>query len=132
MSEIKPWRGPRNKKVTPEMKKKMKKLREAGLTYKEIADEFNLSQSAVHYQLNSRTRELAKLGMTKHYKIHGHYSERYPEKRKKYMREYMRERYRNDPEFRSRMNKHNRKYQEKIRSSNKSEDPNSLLNEASK
>lgn len=121
MSEINYWRGPRNKKITPEIKKKMNKLRDDGSTYKAIAKEFNVCTNTVHYHLNPRTRELSTLRARKFRKTHGCPSKRNPEKNRQYMREYMRERYRKDPDFHKKMDESHRKYMEKIRSSNNSQ-----------
>jgi predicted transcriptional regulator len=85
------------------------RLREEGLSYREIGEELGYSTSAVHQQLNDETRRKKQERMrnydaptTKEYKRNWH-------------REYMKERYNNDSEFRRRMLKSMSIYEKKLR-----------------
>jgi hypothetical protein len=97
----------RYRKVTPQMKLKMEKLRKQGLTYKEIAEKFRISLSITCYHLNPEYRRKyieregrrQKTEKVREYNAKRRRSEEYRMLR----REYMRERYRKDAEFRERM-----------------------------
>lgn len=112
--DVKWFRGIQGK-VTEDMKIKMKKLREDGKTFREIAETFNVSCSTVQYHLSPRQKELTKKRAYERIKRLGPASQQYPERVRKYMREYQSDRYKSDPEYRERMLKHVRKYDAKKR-----------------
>ena len=99
------WRGWR-KKVTEEMEEQMKKMRQEGKSYKEIAKTFGLALSTVIYHLVPRQRELSILRAKKWMKEH-------PKKYSEELRKYYYERYHQDPEFRERFKAILRKYARK-------------------
>jgi len=90
------WKG-YAKKVTPGMVEEMRRMRERGATYAEIAERFGLRPSTVQYHLSPRYRMQAK-ERARRYR-----GTKDRERKRAYMREYMRERYRSDPEFRARI-----------------------------
>jgi transposase len=97
----------RYRKVTPEMRVEMEKLRNQGLTYEEIAEKFGISLSIVYYHLNPeyRRKRIEREGRrqkTKKVREY-HAKRRRSEEYRRLRREYMRERYRKDPEFREKM-----------------------------
>lgn len=100
----------RFRKTTPDLSERMGKLRERGLTLKEIAKEVGLAPSTVEYHLDEKYRERRKKESRK-------YLETHPGKRlpQEWFNKYMTERYRKDPEFRERMKSHVRKSGRKIR-----------------
>ena len=114
------WRGPKNKKTSPEMIEEMKELRNQGWTYQKIADELNLSNSTIQYHLKEKTRQLVKERQRRAWREGRTWDQNKPGYRKEYMRNYMRERYNADPEFRERMKKHVRISQNRNRSSKES------------
>ncbi len=54
-------RKDRRRKVTPEMKGRMKKLRDEGLTYQKIAEKLNLSYATVYNHLKKKEKEKEKV-----------------------------------------------------------------------
>ena len=103
---MKTWRGPYHKKVTPQMKEKMRELREMGLTLQEVANEVGVSNTTVQYHLKARTRRLTKERQRKRHEDGKTWKHKNPEKSREYMRNYMNKRYNNDPEFRDRIKQH--------------------------
>jgi len=93
----------RYRKITPEILEKMKKLRENGLTYYEIARKFNIAYSTAQYWLTKGEREKkSKRAMKYNKKIT---KKEFRIKNKKYSewrKEYMNDRYHNDEKFRKR------------------------------
>jgi len=89
----------RYRKVDEEKKKKMKEMKESGMSYEKIALHFNVNPSTVQYHLNEKYRkktiEIAKKSNKNKSSV----------SRKEYIREYMSNRYRNDKEFAKRVNK---------------------------
>lgn len=87
-------------KVTSEIKKEMKRLRDEGKSYREIARTLNLAQSTVQYWLKPEFRK-------KHIEIcKENMKNLTPEQKQRHSKrhtEYARERYRNDEEFRRRI-----------------------------
>lgn len=94
------------RKVTPTLVKKMRLLKNQGLTFVAIGKQVNLSPSTVGYWLNP-SRRIKQLGRVNNYwKTH----QRKKQQRTEYMRKYMSNRYRKDPEFRARMKRHMKKW----------------------
>jgi len=88
-------------KVTKEILEKIRELRIKNMTYKQIAQEFNLATSSIGYHLNERTKQSSKeraclrsRNLTPEQR-----KERY-KKRYDYTKKYIMDRYRNDEEFR--------------------------------
>ena len=111
---MKTFRG-KHGKVTESMKKEMKKLRDSGMTYTQIAHMFNVCVATVSYHLSPGRKEKIKQHLKDRRKKHGVDSNRDPEKRREWNRIYLRERYNNDPEFRERMKGHVKKSSSKRR-----------------
>jgi len=97
----------RYRKVTPEMRVEMERLRKQGLTYEEIAEKFGISLSIVCYHLNPeyRRKRVEREGRRqKTSKVREYHAKRRrSDEYRRLRREYMRERYREDAEFRERM-----------------------------
>ena len=97
----------RYRKVTPQMKAEMEKLRKQGLSYPKIADKFGVSLSIVYYHLNPeyRRKYIEREGRRqKTKKVREYHAKRWrSEEYRRWRREYMRERYREDAEFREKM-----------------------------
>ena len=96
---MKRWRY---RKVTPEMKAKMRELRRQGWSYQKIADRFGVTMSTAQYHCTDKYREQA----IRRAKIQPNYPNSHSHSNPNYDRKYMRERYREDPEFRERMKAH--------------------------
>lgn len=112
---MKVWRGPRNKKVTPEIKVQMQELRDEGWTWKRIAEKFDLCSSTVRYHLAPGAMEKTKRRATKAMrKKFFNMTDEEKRKRREYQRDYMRTRYQNDPEFRQRMLWYIKNYRERV------------------
>lgn len=98
------------RKVTPEMKSKMRDLREEGWTFQRIANHFGVALSTAQYHCNDRYKRQTIQRVKR--------SPTYPKKRPysdpNYIGKYVTNRYRKDEEFRERMKKHIRKYDRKI------------------
>ena len=102
---MKEFRG-KHGKVTDIMAQEMKKLREEGKTFREIAVIYNVALSTIQYHVSPGEKEKNKKLVYERRKKLGPTSKQYPERRREYMRNYMKDRYNNDPEFRERMIKH--------------------------
>ena len=111
---MKKFRG-KHGKLTDSMKEEMKKLRDSGMLYVELASMFNVSVPTVSYHLSPGRKEKVKQSVKDYRKTHGPDSRRYPEKKREWMRLYMGERYNNDPEFRERTKGHSEKSRSKRR-----------------
>jgi len=88
------------RKVTKEMKKTMKDLRNQKITFTGIAKILNISANTVQYHLSEKQKQNTLNRVKKN-----------PKKwsgKKEYMQKYMIERYNNDEEFRERMKRHSR------------------------
>lgn len=93
----------RHRKTSPEMLKKMKKLRENGITYKEISEKVGLSESVVQYWLSPRQKENGiKRGKKFYAKLTPKQKKEKSKKGYLYRKKYYKERYNNDEEFRRR------------------------------
>jgi len=104
---MKRWRY---KKITPEMVKKMKSLRQIGWGYSQIAKRFDIRYTTVRYHLilKERTRTIERVKSSSGYgTTHRPYG--------KWQHQYMTERYKKDSEFREHMKTHVRKYNTKMR-----------------
>jgi DNA-binding transcriptional ArsR family regulator len=99
-------------KITPEKLQEMKKLREEGLKYTEIAETFKVSSSTVRYHLNPKYHDCALNNAKKRYKG---YSREVYLKNKEKQKEYYKRRYHSDEEFRKRMIGYVIKYNKKIK-----------------
>lgn len=110
---VKAYRGPKHQKVTPEMKKEFKKLREEGLTYKQIAEKYGLTSSTIQYHLKEKTRRLVLERQNRYYREGRTWRQKNPEKWQKYSSSYHLERYNNDEEFRQRMIQHVKNYEQR-------------------
>lgn len=119
MPERRRWKGPRNQKVTDEIKAEMIALREAGYTFAKIAEIFGVAFSTVRYHIVPGEKEKNRKRAYASQKRTGSWHKRNPERTREYMRIYMRERYNNDPEFRLRMLAHVKKSDEKSRLNSK-------------
>ena len=98
----------RKRKVTKDVLKKMKELREKGLSYDRISKVLNLHSSTINYHLNETTKENIK-------KRNRERNRKNPEEYKKYHREYQRNKYQYDLDFREKQKKRSREYQKKKR-----------------
>lgn len=110
------WRGPKHKKTTPEMKRRMILLREGGDTLQSIADRFDVSKSTVNYHVNPKVREDALF--RKRATNHLNWKNRLPiqiEKRRKWANEYKKERKIDDSKYNERVLRHNRESYAKVR-----------------
>ena len=91
----------RYRKVTPEMERGMKKMKEDGLSYRNIGKTMRLSENTVIYHLDPKQRKKIIRGAEKSYEKMT--LEQRKEKTKKhipYVREYLRKRYNEDEIFR--------------------------------
>lgn len=98
----------RKRKVTKDVLKEMKKLREKGLSYDRISKVLNLHSSTINYHLNEKTKEKIKERNRERNKQN-------PVKYNKYHREYQKHKYRYDLDFREKQKKRSREYQKKKR-----------------
>jgi len=100
-------------KVSDQAKQLMKTLHEIGVTQEEIAAFFNVTDSTVGYWVNDEYRERRKGELRKQMKEKYdkgiHPQQLNVERQRTYMRNYMRNRYQNDPEFREKVKRANRK-----------------------
>lgn len=74
----------------------MRKLREEGLTYREIAEKCGVAESTPRYHLNPRMKEQTRKSERKRRR-------KKAKEIRQYMRKYFRRRYHNDLEFRRKM-----------------------------
>jgi hypothetical protein len=100
----------RFKKVTPIILEEMKKAREEGMFFKDIAVKFGLSLSSTRYHFSEKEREYKKKIMKKY--SNEQRKKLTPEQRKEktkkhqpYLSKYIMDRYHNDKEFKKRFNK---------------------------
>ncbi len=121
-------------KLTPEQIAEMKRLKEQGLSYEEIALKFAtdnpINGSHVRYHLDPEYRKrVIKQGIEWKKK---NWTEDRRKNKREYMRQYIRERYRQDPEFRekqkesSRKSYRKRKKKEVATATKKEEKPNGV------
>ncbi len=97
----------RYRKVNPETLSQMKQLREEGLTYKAIAEKFNINSSSVAYWLSPKEKENAIKRANKYYsKLTKEQIKEKEKNRSEYKSKYSLDRYQNDEEFRKRMIKY--------------------------
>jgi rubrerythrin len=104
------WRG-YGKKVTPELKEEIERLRSLGFSINEIARNLGLAVSTVQYHLFPEYREQAKERARRRTKPTS-------EKKKLYTSIYLVERYHSDPEFRKRFLLSIKSYREKLKERN--------------
>ena len=91
-------------KVNPGILSQMKQLREDGLTYKAIAEKFNISATSAQYWLSPKEKENSIKRSMKYYKKLTQEQRREKEKKRyEYKKKYFLERYQEDEEFRKRM-----------------------------
>lgn len=106
----------RYRKVTPEIKEKMIKLRQKGIPYYKIGEKLGFSQNVVNYHLNPEQREKAiKRAEKSNSKLTKEEIKIKSGKRKNYKENYFKERYHNDPEFRRKVISSVIKYQKRKR-----------------
>lgn len=98
------------RKVTEEMKVKMKELRSTGSTLVAIGKEFGVAGSTVAYHTDEKQKEKNKIRSIRNAKP---LDKEQRERRKRYNRKYQSRRYKNDPEYRERIRKDNRENQKK-------------------
>lgn len=108
------------RKIRPEDIEVMKKLREVGFSYREIAVKFNIHTNTVDYHLNPKTK---KKSNQRALKFWNNLSQKEKIKRsrkhQKYKSNYLIERYQNDKEFHDRFLNNVRNSQHRIRNSRK-------------
>jgi len=98
---MKKYKKYKYRKVTPEILEKMKKLRESGLTYRLIAEKFNISNNVVSYWLSPQQKENAIRRAKKAYtRLTKEEIREKGEKAYQGKREYYKKRYHEDEEFR--------------------------------
>jgi transposase len=91
----------RYRKITPEDLEEMKRLREEGLSYKEIAKRFNVTYSTALYHLSEREKEMnKKRAMKSLSKLTKKQIKEKQKKQQPYRSAYYKDRYNNDEEFR--------------------------------
>lgn len=100
------FRGKKLKRVTEQMKAKMRRLRNSGLAYEKIARELGVSYGCVRYWLNPKFRKQI-------------LEDRKTYQEREYMKRYIMNRYYSDPEFRRQYLNYIRKYQTKIKMRNR-------------
>jgi len=96
-------------RITKEQIKQMNKLKEKGLSMKEIAKKMKLVYSTVQYHLSSKQKENAKKRAREYSK--NNWKNRDKNKAKKYQKYYQSKKYNEDEEFREKVKKRNRDYQ---------------------
>lgn len=104
----------RYRKVTPEMVKKIKKLRENEYTVADVAKMLGLSKTTVGYWLSDDYRKKASKRARKYKQ-----KQRPKSEKRAYMQKYMIDRYRTDEEFRDRMRGYMLDYQKRMRKATK-------------
>jgi len=93
----------RYRKINPSDVEVMKILKEAKVTYKEIAEGFKVATSSVQYHLMPKQREKSiKRAMKSYTKLTKEQKQEKTKKQAKYRSQYYMERYNNDEEFRKR------------------------------
>ncbi len=93
----------RFRKVTPEIKRIMVKLRKINLSYAKIGEMFGLCASTIQYHLNEKERKRAnKRALNYYYNLPKKQRKEKEKKRYAYKKQYLNERYNNDKEFRKR------------------------------
>lgn len=106
----------RFRKITPEIKAEMRKLREEGLSYRKISEKFDVSYSIVCYHLSARAKRKAKERAIKwNKKLTKKQKREKTKKQQPHLSQYIMERYHNDKEFRERFKKSSRDYQKRRR-----------------
>ncbi len=94
----------RYRKTTPEILEKMKKARESGLFYVDVAKKFNISASSAQYWLSPQEKEKSKKrSMKSNSKLTRKQRKDKNNKNYEYTKKYLTERYNNDEEFKKRM-----------------------------
>jgi len=94
----------------------MKKLRNSGRSYSEIARKFNVTRETILYHLQEDFKKKVKNNSKEYYNKNKNDEKRKAERRK-YIRNYQHERYANDPKFKKMMimaNRHSNKKKRKL------------------
>lgn len=90
----------RYRKVTPEVLEKIKKLREKGLSYKDIGKAVGISYNSAIYHLSEKENKRKNKATKKWNDAHPEVIKEKNSKRYPYTKKYLKERYNNDEEFR--------------------------------
>ena len=88
------------KKITPDNVKEIKKLKEQGWFYKDIAKKFNVSVNTIKYHLIPEVKEYdISRAIERNNNLTDKQKKEKTKKQQPYMKEYMNKRYKNDEEF---------------------------------